>query len=60
MTRIFVKVALEAASKFGVNRESLHLDSSSFHVHGAYLSKKRPGPEEPAAITITHGYSSRP
>ena len=35
LTRLFVKVALKAASKFGVNTDSLHLDSSSFQVHGA-------------------------
>jgi transposase len=46
-----------AASKFGVNKDSLHLDSSSFHVHGAYLSQDLSPSEEPAAIAITHGYS---
>ncbi len=57
LTPLFIKVALEAASKFGVNSDSLHLDSSSFHVHGAYLSKDLPPSQEPAAIAITHGYS---
>ncbi len=57
LTPLFVKVALSAASKFGVNQDSLHLDSSSFHVHGAYLTKLLPPSEEPAAIAITHGYS---
>lgn len=57
LTPLFVKVALLAASKFGVNKSSLHLDSSSFHVHGAYLTKVLSPEEEPAAITITHGYS---
>ena len=57
LTPLFVKVALSAASQFGVNQDSLHLDSSSFHVHGAYLGQKLPLSEEPATITITHGYS---
>ena len=56
LTPLFIKVALTAADKFGVNRDSVHLDSSSFHVHGAYLEKDLPQLEEPA-ITITHGYS---
>ena len=57
LTPLFVKVALWAAAKFEVNQDSLHLDSSSFHVHGAYLSQEIPLSEEPAGITITHGYS---
>ena len=57
LTPLFVKVALSAAVKFGVKRDSLHLDSSSFHVHGAYLRKDIPPSAEPAAITLTHGYS---
>lgn len=57
VTPLFVKIALLAASKFGVNLDSLHLDSSSFHVHGAYLTKESSVPEESPAINITHGYS---
>lgn len=52
-----VKVALAAAFQFGVRGDSLHLDSSSFSVHGAYLSPDIPPLEEPAAILIAHGYS---
>ena len=57
LSALFVKVALAAASQLGVRRDSLHLDSSSFSVHGAYLSQDIPPIEEPAAILITHGYS---
>lgn len=57
LSTLFVKVALAAAFQFGVRRDSLHLDSSSFSVHGAYLSPDIPPIEEPAAILITHGYS---
>ncbi|NEN94577.1 MAG: IS1634 family transposase [Moorea sp. SIO3I7] len=57
LTQLFVKVALAAASKFGVNFDSLHLDSSSFHVHGSYLSQESLPSEEPTALKITHGYS---
>lgn len=34
LTEVFVTVALCAARKFGVKMDSLHLDSSSFHVDG--------------------------
>jgi transposase len=56
LTETFVSVALRAARQFGVKLDSLHLDSSSFHVDGEYL---QPQAEvaEPGAIRITHGYS---
>jgi transposase len=56
LTETFVTVALGAARQFGVKLNSLHLDSSSFHVDGEYL---QPQAEmaEPGAIHITHGYS---
>ncbi|CDN13212.1 hypothetical protein RintRC_5239 [Richelia intracellularis] len=33
LTEIFIRVPLSAADRFGVKMDSLHLDSSSFHVH---------------------------
>ncbi|HEY9613166.1 IS1634 family transposase [Allocoleopsis sp.] len=57
LTSVFVKIALAAAAQFEVSRDSLHLDSSSFHVHGAYLTQGAIAAEEPAALAITHGYS---
>jgi transposase len=36
LTRLFVSIALKAAAQFGVATNTLHLDSSSFHVHGEY------------------------
>jgi transposase len=38
LTELFVTVALSAARRFGVSLHSLHLDSSSLHVDGDYLS----------------------
>ena len=49
-------VALSAARQFGVKLDSLHLDSSSFHVDGEYLQPQQQI-VEPGAIHITHGYS---
>jgi transposase len=57
LTEIFVTVALAAAKKMGVRSNSLHLDSSSFHVDGKYTQADEIEETETAAITITHGYS---
>jgi transposase len=56
LTETFVTVALRAARQFGVKINSLHLDSSSFHVDGEYLQPQA-NIAEPGAIHITHGYS---
>ena len=34
LTSLFVRVALKAAWHYGVDKRVVHLDSSSFHVHG--------------------------
>lgn len=61
LTRLFVRVALKASEHFRVDRRVVHLDSSSFHVHGDYAPKPRRnevvGNEDMASISITHGYS---
>ena len=57
LTEIFVTVALDAAKKMGVESNSLHLDSSSFHVDGKYTQADEIEETETAAIAITHGYS---
>jgi len=57
LTEVFVTVALSAARKFGVKMDSLHLDSSSFHVDGEYLNNSQNQEAEPGAIEITYGYS---
>jgi transposase len=64
LTEVFVQVALAAADRFGVGMGSVHLDATSFHLHG----KKYDEPDEKGgggggggggerAIRITHGYS---
>ena len=55
LTEIFVTVALSATRQFGVNINSLHLDSSSFHVDGDYQQQDET--VESGAIHITQGYS---
>lgn len=58
LTKLFVNIALTAASRYSVNLTSLHLDASSFSVHGKYESEPKDAEEEDEGIiTITHGYS---
>lgn len=56
LTEVFV-MALKAARNSGVKMDSLHLDSSSFHVDGEYINKSKDDEPEPGAIEITYGYS---
>jgi transposase len=51
LSELFLEISLAAADKFGVKRETAHIDSTSFHVDGAYASS------EPGVIEITYGYS---
>ena len=56
LTELFVTIALSAARRFGVDLHSLHLDSSSLHVDGDYLSAQSETGEL-GTIDITYGYS---
>ena len=53
VTEVFAQVAGRALRTYGIEHRFVHVDSSSFHLHGQYES------EEPdkEAITITEGYS---
>ena len=51
LTSLFVELSLAAARREGVPTGRVHLDSSSFRVHGSYERS------DETAITITHGYS---
>jgi transposase len=53
VTEVFYKVAAHALQVYGITSKFVHLDSSSFHLHGAY--DRQASDEE--AITITYGYS---
>lgn len=53
VTELFAQVAARACVHFGIDNRFHHLDSSSFHLHGAYECEE----EEAKTITITHGYS---
>ena len=65
ITQLFTAIALKAAQQFGVEMESIHLDSSSISVEGEYPSQEEENQEkesseiegEMKAIKIVHGYS---
>ena len=50
LSELFLEISIAAANKFEIKRETAHLDSTSFHVDGAY---NKP---EPGVIEITYGY----
>ena len=65
-TQLFTAIALKAAKKFQVEMNSVHLDSSSISVEGAYKTRQEKSQDietdssDPAdemkAIKIVHGY----
>lgn len=55
LSELFLEISLQAARRFGVKQETVHLDSSSFHVDGKY--KVNPQNSEPGMMEITYGYS---
>lgn len=55
LTELFVGVASKAAERFGIpTASSVHLDATSFHLHGQYDDDDVRKPEE---IRVTYGYS---
>ena len=64
LSSIFLTIALAVVKKYGLLTKYSHLDSSSFSVHGKYLTNnlipektEESSEVEPAPITITKGYS---
>ncbi len=52
VTELFAKIASHALQVYGIQHQFVHLDSTSFHLHGEYE-----GNTDAQAIRITHGYS---
>lgn len=53
VTELFARVAAAGCRRFGIQHQFVHLDSSSFHLHGAYDARE----PEREAVKITYGYS---
>jgi transposase len=54
VTRLFAGLALRARRVFGIESSQIHVDTTSFSVHGEYESAPR---GEEATIALTYGYS---
>jgi len=54
VTGLFTKIALKTVKILGIQVNSLHLDSTSFHVDGEYYSLLEQGESQ---IRLTQGYS---
>ncbi len=61
VTEVFLGIAQAARKAFPFPVQALHVDSTSFHVHGVYGSGEEgqtvDAGDEPLAIRLTHGYS---
>jgi transposase len=53
VTEVFYQIASHALKVFGLRPSFVHLDSSSFHLHGAYDAEDL----DTEAVSITYGYS---
>ena len=53
VTEVFYKVAGHTMQVYGIQSKFVHLDSSSFHLHGAYDRQE----SDQEAVTINYGYS---
>ena len=56
VSSLFMTIAMSAYQRFGVSAQSVHLDSSSFSVTGAYPWSEAEA-DELSALKITYGYS---
>lgn len=58
ITTVFLAICLQAAERFGVERNRAHLDATSMSVSGAYLDSVTSTPlAATVPIRICHGYS---
>lgn len=53
VTEVFAQVAAHALQRFGIRPGFVHLDSTSFSLHGEYVQEGT----EPQCIQVTHGHS---
>ncbi len=58
-SQLFAEVTFEIALEHNLLDELMHVDTTSFSVHGDYAGCSKQGEEagEPVEITVTHGYS---
>lgn len=58
VTEVFARVAAQAVAVFNIEHDYVHLDTSSFSLHGEYESEvAQEAVTRRGAIQVTHGYS---
>jgi len=61
LTTLFIEIVLKVIKKFEIKSEYVHLDATSFHVHGEYANSEIKEDSEPIIkkrpIIINQGYS---
>jgi transposase len=57
LSSLFLTICMRAVETFSIERQSAHLDATSFAVEGAYLEPAVVGIAVPVPITVTYGYS---
>lgn len=58
LSSLFMEIASQAMSHFEVDASRLHLDATSFHLHGSYPDQRdNTGEGKPEPIRISRGYS---
>ncbi len=56
VTELFYQVASQALKRYGIEHRFVHLDSTTFSLHGAYEAEAG-DEEQPQVISITRGFS---
>ena len=57
VSELYETIAATAVQTLGLKIDTIHLDSTSFHVDGEYANQSEDGEDEPVAVRITRGYS---
>jgi len=57
VSQLYTKIAAKAIHKLNLTVDTIHLDSTSFHLDGQYANQNKISDEEQACIYITKGYS---
>lgn len=60
ITEVFYNVSSQALNKYGISHRFIHLDSTTFSLHGKYNSEDPDDPTEVVTITKGHSKDSRP
>ena len=57
VSKLYTEITAKAIQKLNLTVDTIHLDSTSFHLDGQYANQDKKSDEEPVCIHITKGYS---